>query len=315
MKKIAIWALAALAVFAISCKKNNTDSGSEEEPVGLSSSALVGEWSISDEFFSNTWTFTSDQFTVIAKTVKAEGSYEVEDDTIVFTLAKTWYKDYDYDDYGNRVYGDWEESDAFPEGQTFNIKAKLLYDGSVLILDLSVLLEEGPDGPIARSPFISKSPEEPFDPENMLTLPFSYFVYKTGATPPSDTGLLQGVWDWNWVYPTETHICVRITFEGNNYELIVTPYAAKVTGSYTYKDGWVTCNISALYSAFDLNSDEWGDDAINPVTLEATWYLIDPENEDYPEDFPTEVSFPFIADGEFAYSVLTGIPIKYDKNN
>lgn len=43
MKKMAIWALAALAVFAISCKKDNTD---RKESVELTSSALVGEWGI-----------------------------------------------------------------------------------------------------------------------------------------------------------------------------------------------------------------------------------------------------------------------------
>lgn len=46
MKKMAIWALAALAMFAISCDKNNTTG---EGDVTLTASALVGEWNISGD--------------------------------------------------------------------------------------------------------------------------------------------------------------------------------------------------------------------------------------------------------------------------
>jgi hypothetical protein len=60
MKKMAIWALAALALLAVSCDKDNTTG---EGDVNLTASALVGTWTITGDDFSDKWIFTTNTLT------------------------------------------------------------------------------------------------------------------------------------------------------------------------------------------------------------------------------------------------------------
>ena len=280
MKKLAIWAFAALAMFAVSCDKNNTNPGEDS-----STPSLVGTWSISSGDFSATFVFSSDKLTAIIDADKVEGSYTVENSIIAFNIEKKWERTITYGEDDNPIYGEWVETELSPEDkEIFYLQAKLIYDGAVLILDL----------PVEQN--LPKSEEGEEDQGSM-----AIFLFKEGKTIPSDTKPLQGEWNWYWVYPTETHICVRIIFEGNNFEIIITPFAAKVTGSYTYKDGWINCNISAGYIADNAE--------INPVTLEATWIPVNIEEPPFSEG----LSFPFVADGKDAYAIMEGVSFKLEK--
>lgn len=283
MKKMAIWALAALAVFAISCKKDNTD---RKESVELTSSALVGEWGITSDNHFETWVFTSDGLAVSTEVYEIEGSYKVEDGAIAFNLAKARTREIEHQDDEMVVYSEWEEVELTPEDkETIFIQAKLVYGGSVLIFDIS---------------FRGDNPE---DSEYIFDM--SYFLYKKGATLPSDTKPLQGTWDWRLTTPEESYIVARATFNSNKFELIIAPLGIKFTGSYTYKEGWLNCNVTAVYTAY--NKEGEGD--VDPITLEATWHLMELEED----EFPDNLSVPFIVDGKFAYTIIKVFPIKFEK--
>lgn len=273
MKKLAIWAFAALAMFAVSCDKNNT---SGEGEVSLTASALVGTWTISAEDYSDTWVFTSDKLTKTGLWDKIEGSYTVENGTIAYTITKAWYKDGD----------NWKERELNDEEKiVLYAQAKLIYKGSVLIMNFAV--DESSSAP-------HHNPEDT-----------SYFLYKVGGSISPDTKPLQGTWDWYMFGTNKTEIRIRLIFSGNNFEIIITPWAEKYVGTYTYRNGHITCNITGAFSA---RHPEGGGE-VNPVTLEATWYPIEKETSSFSEG----LSFPLVADGDVAYSFLAHLTIKYYK--
>jgi hypothetical protein len=286
MKKIAIWALAALALFAISCDKDNTGG---EGDVNLTASALVGEWSITSEDFTNTWVFTSNQLTIETGWGKTEGTYTVENGTIIFTIVNAWSVDYVLDDEGYFVPGGWktrelEDHEKIP----MCFQAKIIYGGSVLIINYTINENDLP----ARTP------------EN--TEDISILLYKKGGSISPDTAPIQGVWHWYEYSTNQTEIRARIIFDGNSFELIITPWSEKYVGSYTYRDGYITCTIDNSYSAYNPETSEG---EVDPVTLEATWYLTQKEQSSFSEG----LSFPFVVDGDVAYSILANLTFKYHK--
>jgi hypothetical protein len=277
MKKIAIWALAAFALLAVSCDKDNT---SGEGDVNLTASALVGTWTITGDDFSDKWIFTTNTLTKDMVWHKTEGTYTVENGTIAYNITKAWNKD--GDDWVERLLEEYEKV-------TMYIQAKLIYDGSVLIFNYVV--EENPD--------------DPYQNEDT-----SYFLYKVGGTISPDTKPLQGTWNWYMHGSDKSYIRSRVVFNGNEFEFIITPWSLRYIGTYTYRNGWITCNISVIYSGRNPEGEGFGEGGIDPTTLEGTWYeLLKPEDA----PFFDGLSFPFVADGEFAYSILANLPAKYEK--
>lgn len=271
MKKMAIWALAALTMFVISCDKNND---SKEGEVELTSSALVGKWTISGEDFTNTWEFTSDKLTKTEGWSKTEGTYKVENGTIAYTITKAWNKEGDI----------WTERELYDnEKLIIYVQGKLIYKGSVLIINFVV--EEN-------------------------TYDTSYFLYKVGSSISADSKSVQGTWHWYMHGSSKAYIRARIIFNDNKFELIRTPWSLKYEGTYTYKNGIITCNIDKIYSGRNPEGEGFGEGTINPATLEGTWYLL--LNPEY-APFSTGLSFPFIADGNVAYGLMANLFSKFEK--
>lgn len=275
MKKMAIWALAALALLAVSCDKDNTTG---EGDVNLTASALVGTWTITGDDFSDKWIFTTNTLTKDMIQYKTEGTYTVENGTIAYNITKAWNKD--GESWVERQVEEYEKA-------TMYIQAKLIYDGSVLIFNYVV--EENPDDP------------------HQNTEDTSYFLFKVGGTISPDTKPLQGTWNWYRHDSDKSYIRSRIIFNGNQFELIITPWSEKYEGTYTYRDGWITCNISATFSGRNEQGEGWGEGGIDPATLTGTWYPFEDVR------FKFGLSFPFVADGEFAYSILANLPARYEK--
>jgi hypothetical protein len=279
MKKMAIWALAALTMFVISCDKNND---SKEGEVELTSSALVGKWTISSEDFTDTWEFTSDKLTKTEGWSKTEGTYKVENGTIAYTITKAWYKDGD----------NWKERELNDEEKiVLYAQAKLIYKGSVLIINFVV--DESSSAP-------HHNPEDT-----------SYFLYKVGGSISPDTKPLQGTWDWYMFGTNKTEIRIRLIFSGNNFELITTPWSEKYTGTYTYRSGYVTCTVTAAYSGRNPEGEGFGEGDIDPSTLEGTWYPY--ENLEDAYYYSHGLIFPFIADGNVAYGLMANLFSKFEK--
>ncbi len=287
MKKMIIRALVALAMFAVSCDKNNTGG---EGDVTLTASALVGEWSITCENFSDKWTFTSEKLTRESEWNKTEGTYTVENGTISYTITKGWTRDGNYDESEQKIiFGAWEERDLTDDEKIpIYLQAKLIYGGSVLIFHY--LLEDGQT--------------THYHGDN------AYFLFKKGGTIPSDTKPLQGT--WCRYEPLEpTYISVRIIFDGNKFELIVAPWSEKYAGTYTYKDGFVTCTITAVYTACNPDVSGHCEKDIDPTTLKGTWYPLPNIEDAY--YYINGLVFPFVADGDVAYGLLAYLTFKYHK--
>ncbi len=245
MKKMAIWALAAFAMFAVSCDKNNIGG---EGDVTLTASALVGTWTISGLNFSETWVFTSEKLTKETGWDKTEGTYTVKNGTIAYNITKAWDKD--GNTWQERNLGDNEKTPIYVQG-------KIIYSGSVLVINF--VISEGSLAP------------------HHNTEDTSFVLFKSGGSISSDTAPLQGTWHWYMFGTNKTETRIRIIFEGSSYELIIQPWSEKYVGSYTYQNGYITCTVDNSYSA---RNPETLKGEVNPVTLEATWHLF--ENVAFP---------------------------------
>lgn len=288
MKKMAIWALAALAMFAISCDKNNTTG---EGDVTLTASALVGEWNISGNQFTDIWIFTSNELTIESAWDKTLGTYTVDKGTLSYTITKAWSRASEYIESENRfVFGDWVERELYEDEKiTTYLNAKLIYEGSVLVFNYVLDDEQAAH----------------HHDDN------AYFLFRKGAAISSDTKPIQGTWCRYDLNMGETYIGARVIFDGNKFELIITPWSEKYTGTYTYRSGYVTCTVTAAYSGRNPEGEGFGEGDIDPSTLEGTWYPY--ENLEDAYYYSHGLIFPFVADGDVAYSILANLHFKYQK--
>lgn len=139
------------------------------------------------------------------------------------------------------------------------------------------------------------------------------FGYREGATIPVTASDIQGKWYWKSAHGFVGARAVLI-LDGNNFDLTITPWAERHTGTFTYENGYIHLTPEHSYTC---RTDE-GD-------------MIDeehPENSQWrvpgslgPDDYYSTVYFgnpgddviPFIPNGTEAYGELANLQVTYYK--
>lgn len=129
----------------------------------------------------------------------------------------------------------------------------------------------------------------------------AFVLVKKGKTINTNKADIQGQWLCWWTPSPEEGMIVRMAFkfEGDNFEVIITPWGQKYTGTYTYVNGIVTFNVKAGFTSRQEGTGYgslWGD--LDPVTLEGTWRTL------YQEYWTFVDGGPFIAIGDEAFGLI-----------
>ena len=134
---------------------------------------------------------------------------------------------------------------------------------------------------------------------------FAFAVVQKGKAINTKKEDIQGQWLWWFEYEVdegviERTIRVSYKFEGDNFDLIITPWGQRYTGTYTYENGIVHLNIQQGYTSREEGTgDGWGEGDLDPVTLEANWKPL------YPEHWSFEtMEGPFFVIGNEAFAAL-----------
>ena len=158
----------------------------------------------------------------------------------------------------------------------------LLYDKSVLVIKQLFKTEEGT--------------------EEM----FGMILFKQGKeinTPKED---IQG--QWCWYEETDSTVIIRtaIKFQGDNFEVIITPRGERYVGTYVYWAGMIKLQVTDAYTSREEGTGYgslWG--RMNPQTLECDdWRTLNPDHWHIDAVSHT----PFIANGDEAYGFIANLP-------
>ena len=133
-----------------------------------------------------------------------------------------------------------------------------------------------------------------------------YVLFKQGKTVTATAQDIQGFWCWYSDFGGDVIIRTAIKIEGNNFELIITPWGERYVGTYTYQNGIIHLNVTAAYTSREEHTGYgtmWG--RMDPYTLECDdWRTLDPDY--WHVDAVSEN--PFIANGDEAYGFIANSP-------
>ena len=131
-------------------------------------------------------------------------------------------------------------------------------------------------------------------------------LIKQGKNVTATKNDIQGFWCWYSDFGGETIIRTAIKIDGDNFEVIITPWGERYVGNYTYQNGILHLNVTAAYTSREEhtgNGDLWG--RMDPYTLECDdWRVLDQDHWHY--DAVSET--PFIGNGDEAYGFIANIP-------
>ena len=105
----------------------------------------------------------------------------------------------------------------------------------------------------------------------------AFILVKNGKTINTRKEDIQGQWLWWFEYEVdegeiERTIRISYKFDGDNFDLIITPWGQRFTGTYTYENGIVHLNFQNGYTSREEGTGYgWGEGDLNPVTLECDW--------------------------------------------
>lgn len=134
-------------------------------------------------------------------------------------------------------------------------------------------------------------------------------LYKSGKKPTTSSKDIQGTWHM-YMHGDPNYIRVGVKIEGNKIEIIITPWAERHVGTFTYEGGILKLNMTEFYSARGEHGEGWGEGDLNPATLECShWFTC--SYEDIGDHIDKEMVF--IADGKEAYGSIVGMPAIYVK--
>ena len=134
-------------------------------------------------------------------------------------------------------------------------------------------------------------------------------LYRNGNAPTTNKSEIQGEWHW-YMKGDTTYVRGAYKFNGDNFELIVTPWGQKYTGTYTYEGGFVTLNITNGYTSREPGTGYgFGEGDLDPETLVGTWNTL---NRDHWAFDPGMVE-PFLVNGTEAYGSLANLPCVFYK--
>lgn len=150
---------------------------------------------------------------------------------------------------------------------------------------------------------------KPADGENFSISEAATVLYRNGNAPTTPKSDIQGEWHW-YMNGDVNYVRGAYKFNGDNFELIITPWGQKYTGTYTYSGGFLTLNITNGYTSREPGTGYGsGSGNLDETTLEGTWNDLDRERWTFE---PGQV-VPFIVNGTEAYGSLANLPCVFYK--
>ncbi len=139
------------------------------------------------------------------------------------------------------------------------------------------------------------------------------FGYREGATIPVTASDIQGKWYWQSEHGFVGARAVLI-LNGNQFDLTITPWAERHTGTFTYVNGYIHLTPEHSY----ICRTDAGDliDEAHPENSQ--WRVpgsLGPDDYYSPSYFgnPGDDVIPFIPNGTKAYSELANLQVEYTK--
>ena len=132
---------------------------------------------------------------------------------------------------------------------------------------------------------------------------------KEGKTVNATAKEIEGVWRWP-MHGEEDYNRAGLTVKGNTFDLIITPWGQRYTGTFTYVNGMMKLTIEKGYTS--RTEGTGGGDMegnLNPKTLVANWSEL---YEDYWTMHTGDEMF-FVANGNEAYGFVVGLPAIFNK--
>lgn len=128
----------------------------------------------------------------------------------------------------------------------------------------------------------------------------AFFLVKKGMTVNTKKEDIQGQWLWWFEFGEEREVRISYKFEGDNFDMIITPWGQRYTGTYTYANGRVHLNITTGYTSREEGTG-YGSGAgdLDPVTLECDWKPLYQENWSF-----ESLDGLFFVVGDEAYALL-----------
>lgn len=262
--------LALCTPLFMSCGDDDKDETNVPNSSAFTANDLVGTWTIASQDITTTYVFTKNKLTVsYDNQVSHEGEYQLKDDILSYN---TTYQNY------NTTTGQYEQVET-----TVKVKIGLLYNKTVLIW------------------------KDVMQNDNNQDYEFSMLLFKQGANITATNNDIQGNWHW-YMRGDVSYVRAGLKIEGNNFDLIITPWGQRYTGTYTYVNGYMILNTQNGYTTREEGSgDGWGEGDLNPETLEGNWNTLDRDRWTIWE------KMPFVANGTEAYGIVANLPALFTK--
>lgn len=310
MKKLFVWAIMALPVLAACDSGEKIDDVEEEggSKVEVTMKTLAGEWYINlneeSESSEETLTIKNDGSYVsemtwyqivngkkeIRSQYRSEGTFKLDGTLLTGTVTKSQSRHSNWVDGVYQGLSEWEDNEYYDSYGT--VQVSLLRNGSLLVLES----------------YMSGSDQMPgYEPE-------ATFYFKKGAKLPSDKSEIQGTWYWyslGMIDDDKSAVRVAVKFDGDNIDMVITPWGARYTGKYTYKDGIVKIGKTTFYTSRE--KDGYGGDMNYENPYATTTWRIPGADDYYQNGYPDGFSFPFVVSGKKAYSRFVGLTPIYTK--
>lgn len=254
MKKFFFMSIAALAVLAVSCNKDDGSSvATSGNAVPATNQSILGNW------INPAWSWPDrDTFDYVFKADGTVTGDMVTSNTTSETVTGAW----SIDEKGVLA--------ITVADKKFYTSPYTLYDNTVLLLRYDIP-DVGPDGEISWDN--GKGYVELF--------------FKDGTCSANNINDIQGSWlnKDTWEYDdgsgntvTESQDNTKLTVSGNNFELYIYPWQSLYKGTCTYSRGMISFKV--------------------------TYYVSHGEESDPSTSEINGASFPFIANGQEAYSYM-----------
>ncbi len=289
MKKVFFYALAAFAMMAVGCNKDDKQNSGDDNGI-----SVVGTWNLHHEDDFETLVLNEDMSYGLVETsfYKEEGTYTYGSNTLVLTPSKAWERDWVRDDIyggpvrdenGNYQYTEWQEIQ--PRESSKSIEVRLLYEGDVMLM--KKIDDHSGEAEVVWAPYV-----------------------KEDATHVSNIGDIQGKWYWLMGEGGTPRVIVNVN--GNNGDVIITPWGERYTGTIRYEKGVIYMDNPT----FTTTRYEDGEDGWEHMNEE------DPENSDWRVPFgehPYEGTYEhglalgFVADGNVAYGGVANLLARFVK--
>ena len=272
MKQTKFWSLLAFC-FCLAGALTFTACGDDDDntpqtpdvpntTTGITVDDLVGTWTLAGQDVNYTYTFTQTHLTIKDGTdLQFDGDYTLKDDVLTYNTTADIY---------NSETGKYESTQV-----AVSQKLGLLYDKTVLVF----------------KDLVKNDNEQYYE--------FSVFMYKQGATINAKLEDIQGTWHW-YMHGDTTYVRTSLKIEGNKFDMVITPWGQRYTGTFTYTNGIMTLNTEKGYTSREEGSgDGWGEGDLDPETLEGTWKRLD--------DWMIWEKMPFIVNGTEAYGMVANL--------